>query len=74
MCVRGFLYRHSAERALQVHFHVVPAPLLNASPANSRPANEVLEHKAMLKLEKHAREELDHSEGEVIAERIRSRL
>ena len=60
---------------VQVHFHIVPAPLLNGSvPERSGPVNEVLDHRVMLKLEKDAREELDDDEGELIAERIRSRL
>ncbi|KZW01513.1 HIT-like protein [Exidia glandulosa HHB12029] len=63
-----------AQAVAHVHFHVVPAPILNAPHAKSEPVNGVLDHKAMLKFEKNAREELDESEGEIIAERIRSRL
>lgn len=63
-----------AQAVAHVHFHVVPAPILDGSAPTSGPVNQVLDQKTMLRLERDAREELVDEEGEVIAERIRSKL
>ena len=53
----------------------MPAPRFDSPAApKSGPANQVLDQKTMLRLERDARDELVDEEGESIAERIRSRL